>query len=136
MVEIAASNSLFFTGMAGSQLPIAVAHGEGRAEFASAADEAASRAQLALRFVDNRGQVATRYPANPNGSPQGAAGYASLGWTGHDPDAAPGARIPHGAEFLAPGGGRRGQRLDADVPERPGLGRLGDRATGVRRAAA
>jgi phosphoribosylformylglycinamidine synthase len=77
MVEITASNSIFFTGMAGSRLPIAIAHGEGRAEFASAADEAASHAQLALRFVDNRGQVATRYPANPNGSPQGAAGYAS-----------------------------------------------------------
>ena len=43
MVEIAATNSLFFAGMAGSQLPIAVAHGEGRAEFASAADEAAAR---------------------------------------------------------------------------------------------
>jgi len=77
MVEITETNSLFFTGMAGSQLPIAVAHGEGRAEFASAADEAASRASLVLRFVDNRGEVATRYPANPNGSPQGAAGYAS-----------------------------------------------------------
>ncbi len=77
MVEIAETNSLFFTDMAGSQLPIAVAHGEGRAEFASAADEAASRASLVLRFVDNRGEVATRYPANPNGSPQGAAGYAS-----------------------------------------------------------
>jgi phosphoribosylformylglycinamidine synthase len=78
MVEIVPSNSLFLAGMAGCQLPIAVAHGEGRAEFRSDADEAASRAQLALRFIDNRGQVATRYPSNPNGSPQGAAGYASL----------------------------------------------------------
>ena len=55
-------------------LPIAVAHGEGRAEFASDADAGGfARAAGALRFVDNRGQVATRYPANPNGSPHGIA---------------------------------------------------------------
>jgi phosphoribosylformylglycinamidine synthase len=77
MVEIADTRSLFFAGMAGSQLPIAVAHGEGRAEFASAADEAAARGQVALRYVDNAGRVATRYPANPNGSPGGIAGLAS-----------------------------------------------------------
>ena len=77
MVEILPTKSLFLAGMAGSQLPIAVAHGEGRAEFASPAHEAAADAQVALRFVDNRGRVATRYPANPNGSPGGAAGYAS-----------------------------------------------------------
>ena len=77
MVEIADTNSLFFAGMAGSQLPIAVAHGEGRAEFASASDETAARAQVTLRFIDNGGRVATRYPANPNGSPAGIAGLAS-----------------------------------------------------------
>ncbi len=77
MVEIAATNSPFFAGMAGSRLPIAVAHGEGRAEFASAADEAAAAGLVTLRFVDNRGRVASRYPANPNGSPQGIAGLAS-----------------------------------------------------------
>jgi phosphoribosylformylglycinamidine synthase len=77
MVEIAESRSPFFSGMAGSQLPIAVAHGEGRAEFRTAADEAAATALTVLRFVDNRGRVAARYPANPNGSPQGAAGFTS-----------------------------------------------------------
>jgi phosphoribosylformylglycinamidine synthase len=77
LVEVMASPSPFFAGMAGSVLPIAVAHGEGRAEFATPAGEAAAGALLALRFVDNRGHAATRYPANPNGSPQGAAGYAS-----------------------------------------------------------
>jgi phosphoribosylformylglycinamidine synthase len=75
MVEILDSRSLFFAGMAGSQLPIAVAHGEGRAEFQSADDEWAARA--ILRFVDNRGGVATAYPSNPNGSPQGIAGLTS-----------------------------------------------------------
>jgi phosphoribosylformylglycinamidine synthase len=77
MVEVADTNSLFFAGMAGSRLPIAVAHGEGRAEFRDDADAAASRSQVAIRFVDNRGGVATRYPANPNGSPDGIAGLAS-----------------------------------------------------------
>ncbi len=77
MVEIGQTNSIFFAGMAGSQLPIAVAHGEGRAEFASAADAAAVRRQVALRFIDNGGRVAGRYPANPNGSPDGIAGLAS-----------------------------------------------------------
>ena len=77
MVEILPSKSLFLAGMEGSLLPIAVAHGEGRADFGSAADEAAARGQVAMRFVDNRGRVALRYPANPNGSPGGAAGYTS-----------------------------------------------------------
>jgi phosphoribosylformylglycinamidine synthase len=77
MVEVTRSNSLFLAGMAGSQLPIAVAHGEGRAEFASAADVAASGPLVTLRFVDNGGGVAARYPANPNGSPLGIAGLAS-----------------------------------------------------------
>ncbi|MGH8481847.1 MAG: phosphoribosylformylglycinamidine synthase, partial [Nevskiaceae bacterium] len=72
-VEVLESKSLFFAGMAGSKLPIAVAHGEGRAEFASAADLAALQrsGQVAMRFVDSRGNVAMRYPQNPNGSPEG-----------------------------------------------------------------
>jgi phosphoribosylformylglycinamidine synthase len=77
MVEIAPSRSLFFAGMEGSQLPIAVAHGEGRAVFANPADEAAAGALVTLRYVDNRGRVAAGYPANPNGSPAGIAGLAS-----------------------------------------------------------
>jgi phosphoribosylformylglycinamidine synthase len=73
MVEVLESRSLFFTGMAGSKLPIAVAHGEGRAEFRADADLASmqSAGQVAMRFVDNQGAIATRYPANPNGSPAG-----------------------------------------------------------------
>src|SRR5690606_2299926 len=60
---------LFFTGMAGSQLPIAVAHGEGRATFAARGDQQAVLA--AARYVDNHGRPASTYPANPNGSPGG-----------------------------------------------------------------
>jgi phosphoribosylformylglycinamidine synthase len=73
MVEVTESRSLFFQGMAGSRLPIAVAHGEGRAVFDSDAQRAALQAggQVAMRFVDNHGTAATRYPQNPNGSPDG-----------------------------------------------------------------
>ncbi|KZY80619.1 hypothetical protein A3741_05400 [Oleiphilus sp. HI0069] len=58
---------------------MAVAHGEGRAEFASEQKLASlmSSEQLALKYVDNYGQTATRYPANPNGSPEGLAGVCS-----------------------------------------------------------
>jgi phosphoribosylformylglycinamidine synthase len=72
-LEIVDSPSLFFTDMAGSLLPIAVAHGEGRAEFAEpqGARLALDRGLVAARFADGHGQVAERYPANPNGSPLG-----------------------------------------------------------------
>ena len=75
MVEIPESKSIFLAGMAGSKLPIVVSHGEGRAVFADDAQK--SRAAIALRYVDNRGAVATTYPANPNGSPEGIAGLTT-----------------------------------------------------------
>ncbi|HEX6829536.1 MAG TPA: phosphoribosylformylglycinamidine synthase, partial [Burkholderiales bacterium] len=69
MVEVPQSPSLFFQGMAGSRMPIAVAHGEGYAEFASDAQLDAARGLVALRFVDNRGGPTETHPLNPNGSP-------------------------------------------------------------------
>jgi phosphoribosylformylglycinamidine synthase len=64
--------------MVGSRLPIVVSHGEGRAAFASADTLTRCDAALtALRFVDNRGALAERYPANPNGSPHGIAGVSN-----------------------------------------------------------
>jgi phosphoribosylformylglycinamidine synthase len=65
--------------MEGSVMPVAVAHGEGRAEFADpAAEEACATSGLvSLRFVDNRGGPAQHYPANPNGSPRGITGLCS-----------------------------------------------------------
>ena len=75
LVEVAPSKSIFLTGMAGSRLPIATSHGEGRAVIAS--DAARTQALLALRYVDNYGQVTERYPANPNGSSDGACGLSS-----------------------------------------------------------
>ncbi len=69
MVEVLDSPSLFFTGMAGSRVPIVVAHGEGRADFSTRGDLTA--VDQAMRFVDGHGNFATAYPANPNGSPAG-----------------------------------------------------------------
>jgi phosphoribosylformylglycinamidine synthase len=77
MVEVQESDSLFFTGMEGSRMPIAVAHGEGRAEFSAAADVTALGNQIALRFVDNYGVTTEQYPFNPNGSPQGITGLTA-----------------------------------------------------------
>ena len=77
MVEIPASNSILLTGMAGSRLPIAVAHGEGRAEFAEPHALQAVQPQIALRYIEHTGDTATRYPANPNGSPEGITGLCN-----------------------------------------------------------
>ena len=74
-VEVQDSPSLFFAGMAGSRLPIPVAHGEGYAEFKSA--EQMAQALVSLRFVDNRGVPTETYPLNPNGSPQGITGLTT-----------------------------------------------------------
>ncbi|MHB9796875.1 phosphoribosylformylglycinamidine synthase [Pseudomonas sp. MT3] len=79
MVQVQESQSIFLQGMAGSRLPIAIAHGEGHAEFES--EEALLEADLSgcvsLRFVDNLGKVTESYPANPNGSPRGITGLTS-----------------------------------------------------------
>ena len=69
MVEVLPSPSLFFQDMAGSRLPIAVAHGEGYANFKYRGN--ANKAIGAMRFVDNWGAATEAYPANPNGSPAG-----------------------------------------------------------------
>jgi phosphoribosylformylglycinamidine synthase len=78
LVEIQSSPSIFLEGMAGTRLPIAVAHGEGRAELS---DESLARCQenqlVALRYVDNAGNPTQQYPANPNGSPQGVTGFTN-----------------------------------------------------------
>ncbi|TNI89382.1 phosphoribosylformylglycinamidine synthase [Aeromonas sobria] len=73
LVQVQESPSVFFAGMAGSVMPIAVSHGEGRVEVRDAAHLSALQASglVGLRFVDNRGSVTEQYPANPNGSPDG-----------------------------------------------------------------
>jgi phosphoribosylformylglycinamidine synthase len=69
MVEVLASPSLFLRDMAGSRLPIAVAHGEGFANFSQRGDKA--KVIEAMRFTDNHGRATEQYPFNPNGSPGG-----------------------------------------------------------------
>jgi phosphoribosylformylglycinamidine synthase len=79
MVEVAPSPSAFLDGMAGSRMPIAVAHGEGRVEFAAgnSAEALVEDKLAALRYVDNRGEVTSRYPYNPNGSEGGITGVTN-----------------------------------------------------------
>jgi phosphoribosylformylglycinamidine synthase len=75
-VEVLPSPSIFLQGMEGSRLPIVVAHGEGRAEFAESngAWAALDAGVVGLRYVDNHGHATVDYPANPNGSPLGVTG--------------------------------------------------------------
>lgn len=69
LVEVQASPSIFFGGMDGARIPVAVAHGEGFADFSQQGD--AARVLAAARFIDNHGNATEAYPFNPNGSPQG-----------------------------------------------------------------
>jgi phosphoribosylformylglycinamidine synthase len=79
MVEITESPSFFFNGMVGSKMPIAVAHGEGYAEFSSqnAVNDMLEKKLVTMRFVDNALKPTEVYPYNPSGSPQGIAGLTS-----------------------------------------------------------
>ena len=78
LVEVTDSRSIFLDGMAGSRIPIAVAHGEGRAQFDSPEALQGLGQRLALRFVDNHGSTTENYPSNPNGSPDGITGVCNL----------------------------------------------------------
>ncbi len=69
LAEVQSSPSIFFAGMEGSRIPVAVAHGEGFADFSQQGD--ISKVAVAMRYVDHRGQATEGYPFNPNGSPQG-----------------------------------------------------------------
>ena len=71
MTEVLPSPSLFFNGLAGLRAPLVASHGEGRASFANAAQQAC------LRYIDDDGAAAERYPQNPNGSPDGLAGLTT-----------------------------------------------------------
>jgi phosphoribosylformylglycinamidine synthase len=79
MVEVLDSPSLFFAGMAGSRMPIANAHGEGFAAFASAGQCARAEREnlVAVHYVDPAGKATERYPYNPNGSPGGITGLTT-----------------------------------------------------------
>ncbi|MBT8069421.1 MAG: phosphoribosylformylglycinamidine synthase subunit PurQ, partial [Gammaproteobacteria bacterium] len=74
LVEVTDSASLFFDGMSGSLLPVATAHGEGRARFQQSV---LPQAKVALRYANANGSAAVEYPQNPNGSPQGITGLCN-----------------------------------------------------------
>ena len=79
MVQVPDNPAIFLRGMAGSMLPVVVAHGEGRAEFREATDieQVVVDRLVALCFVDNRGELTQTYPYNPNGSPHGITGLTT-----------------------------------------------------------
>jgi phosphoribosylformylglycinamidine synthase len=80
LVEVLPSPSVLLAGMAGSVLPVAVAHGEGRAEFVSdaAARACAASGLVGVRYIRTPGEVAFTYPANPSGTPFGIAALSNL----------------------------------------------------------
>jgi hypothetical protein len=114
---------VLLAGMQGSVLPIAIAHGEGRAEFADA--DAASSCNdggtVCMRFVDHRGAATERYPFNPNGSPYGITGAHERGRAGDDRDATSGTGVPHHPALVASGGLARRKPVAADLPQRTRL---------------
>ena len=78
MVRVEHTASVVLAGMADSLIPIVVSHGEGQAEFrAQALERLEQDARVALRYVDNHGAPAARFPANPNGSAGAVAGVCS-----------------------------------------------------------
>ncbi len=79
MVQVPDNPSLFLAGMAGSHLPVVIAHGEGRAEFREAGDvdQLIANKQVALCFEDNAGRLSEVYPYNPNGSVHGITGLTT-----------------------------------------------------------
>jgi len=77
MLQVQPSPSFFFAGMTGSCIPVALAHGEGYAEFETDAQLEAAAALTTLSYVDDRNAVTERYPYNPNGSPRGIAGLTT-----------------------------------------------------------
>lgn len=81
LVEVMDSPSLFLKGMAGSQLPIAVAHGEGRAEYKgnTSVEQIKDTGIAALRYIDHYGDPTEQYPFNPNGTPEGLTGLTTKG---------------------------------------------------------
>jgi phosphoribosylformylglycinamidine synthase len=79
LARIEPSPSVLLSGMAGSQLPVAVAHGEGQVDFAASAGVmAAAESLIALRYINYHSEVTEHYPENPNGSVAGITGLTTL----------------------------------------------------------
>jgi phosphoribosylformylglycinamidine synthase len=74
-LKIKQSNSIFFSGMSGAEIPVAIAHGEGRAKFVN--QQQIDKANIVASYIDNNGQSAHSYPFNPNGSDQAVAALSN-----------------------------------------------------------
>ena len=123
LVEVPESPSLFFSGMAGSRIPVVTAHGEGRALFTRG--QAPEDAIVAMRFVDNRGAADRELPVQPERLAPRHHRRHHRRRPLHDRDAAPRARLPHGPDVLAPGRLDLGREpLAAPLPQRPRARRL------------
>ena len=122
LVEVLPTPSIFFSGLAGSRIPIAVAHGEGYADFSQRGDPA--RVLAALRFVDHHGRPTEAYPANPNGSPGRPHGGDHGRRPLHRADAASGAGLPQRPDELDLGRAQRREPVAEDLRERPPRARL------------
>ena len=121
LVEIPKSPSLFFAGMEGSRIPVVTAHGEGRALFSHPARSPTARpGRDALRLQPRRADRAL--PGQPERLPAGHRRSHDRRRALHDPDAPPGARLPHGPDVLAPRRVGRGQPLDARSSATPAPG--------------
>ena len=123
LVQVPRSNSVLFRGMQGSVLPVAVAHGEGFAEFDGPSDpgKLMEQGRVALQFVDNRDQPTERYPLQSQRLARRRRRRVQRRRPRDLRHAAPRARVPHGAELLGSPGMGRGRRLDAPIPQCPGV---------------
>ncbi len=126
LVEILPSKSLFFAGMAGSRLPIAVAHGEGRAVFSTPADLAALQNHSRWRCASStrKGGVAQRYPAKSERLARGRDGTVQYRWTRDDPDAASGAHHCRHHRFMVAAEMGRQDAVVRDVRQCAHVGEL------------
>jgi phosphoribosylformylglycinamidine synthase len=79
LVQVQESPSILLRSMAGSHMPVVIAHGEGRAEFSNGQgpEGLVASSAISLQYIDNQLKVTERYPANPNGSPMGISGVTS-----------------------------------------------------------
>ena len=133
MVELAKSPSIFFAGMEGSRIPVAVAHGEGFADFSQQGD--AGRVLAAARYIDSRGNATEAYPFNPNWQPGRPDVRHHRRRPLHRDDAAPGTRDPQRHDVVGPRevGQRRQRRpvqpVDAHLPQRARLAEIGSAPT-------
>jgi phosphoribosylformylglycinamidine (FGAM) synthase-like amidotransferase family enzyme len=124
MLEVLPTPSLFFDGMQGSRIPVAMAHGEGLAEFRDAQQLAAAQPFVALRFVDHRGRPYGNLPVQSERVTPGHHRPHHRERALHDPDAASGARVPHGADVVASGRVGRCVAVVPDVRQRAPVRRM------------